>query len=180
MLHQSEIAQDSRILSVEESWLCSNLKKHSLALSSLLRTIARSRSRITWLSEGDANTALFHAQARNHKQRNFIAKLVENDQVLTCHYDNEKTGHNFYNNLLGMCVDHKHTINPDELNINSHDLAALKTPISEEEVWKTICHLPSDKALGPDGLTGRNCVGPLSSWMLRQPSQQCGAENSTI
>jgi len=34
-----------------------------LALASLQRTIARSRSRISWLSEGDANTALFHQHA---------------------------------------------------------------------------------------------------------------------
>jgi len=76
VLHQLEIAQDSRILSVEEAWLCSNLKKHSLALSSLLRTITCSRYHITWLSEGDANTALFYAQARCRKQRYFIANLV--------------------------------------------------------------------------------------------------------
>lgn len=42
-----------------ETWLLNNLKRHSLALASLLRTVARIRSRITWLREGDANTRLF-------------------------------------------------------------------------------------------------------------------------
>jgi hypothetical protein len=46
LLHQLEIAQDSRVLSSTELWLWNNLKKHCLALSSLSRTIARLRSRI--------------------------------------------------------------------------------------------------------------------------------------
>ena len=61
ILHQLEIAQDHRVLSPLETWLRNKAKLHSLALSSLQRTIAQSRSRITWLSEGDANTALFHS-----------------------------------------------------------------------------------------------------------------------
>jgi hypothetical protein len=47
--------------------LRNNLKKHCLVLSSLSRTIARLRSRIGWLKDGDANTALFHAQAQKQE-----------------------------------------------------------------------------------------------------------------
>jgi hypothetical protein len=39
--------------------------------------------------------------------------------------------------------------------VPSHDLAMLDTPFSEEEVWETVKRLPSDKAPGPDGFTGR-------------------------
>jgi hypothetical protein len=39
--------------------------------------------------------------------------------------------------------------------VPSHDLAQLDAPFSEEEVWATIKCLPSDKASGPDGFTGR-------------------------
>jgi hypothetical protein len=48
IVHQLEIAQDSRQLSSDEANLRCMLKKHGLALSSLLRTIARSRSRIDY------------------------------------------------------------------------------------------------------------------------------------
>lgn len=41
VLHQLEIAQDNRTLSYQEKWLKNQLKKHSLALSSLQRTTAR-------------------------------------------------------------------------------------------------------------------------------------------
>lgn len=65
ILHQLEIAHDSRPLSPTELWLRNNLKKHSLALASLIRTVARLRSRIGWLKEGDANTGLFHLHSRH-------------------------------------------------------------------------------------------------------------------
>jgi hypothetical protein len=44
LMHQLEIAQDYRALSASEVWIHNNLKKHSLALASLSRTIARLRS----------------------------------------------------------------------------------------------------------------------------------------
>jgi hypothetical protein len=85
LLHQFEIAQDSRGLSPAELSFLLSLKKHSLALSSLQRTIARPRSRIGWLREGDANTKLFHMHSRFRKKKNFVPKLVSNCAVLTSH-----------------------------------------------------------------------------------------------
>lgn len=82
ILHMLEIAQDNRNLTDQEIWLRNRLEKHSLALSSLRRTIARSRSRIGWLGEGDANTALFHLHAQHRKRKKFIARIVEGNQVL--------------------------------------------------------------------------------------------------
>jgi hypothetical protein len=63
IVHQLEIARDGRQLSPLKVWLHNSLKKLSLALSSLLRTVARIRSRIHWLRNDDANTSLFHAHA---------------------------------------------------------------------------------------------------------------------
>jgi len=88
VLHQLEIAHDCRGLSRLELWLKNKLTPHCLALSSLQRTIARSRSRIGWLKDGDANTALFHSHARHRKRKNFIAKLTTADgTILTDHDD---------------------------------------------------------------------------------------------
>jgi len=79
IVHQLDIAQESRPLQPNELWLRNNLKKHSLALASLLRTISRLRSRINWLKDGDANTRLFHQHARYRKKKNFIPKLHVGD-----------------------------------------------------------------------------------------------------
>jgi hypothetical protein len=56
VLHRLEIAQDIMILAEEEVWLLRKLKQHCLFLTSLERTIARLRSRIHYLKEGDTNT----------------------------------------------------------------------------------------------------------------------------
>jgi len=154
ILHQFEIAQDSRQLSYAEVWLKNNLKKHSLALATLQRTMARLRSRINWLRDGDTNTKLFHLHARHQKWKNFIGKIVSGEQICTSHDDKAAAIDEFYENLLGKCDDRESTINLSELDINSHDLADLEFPFSEEEVWNTIKILPSDKAPRPDGFTG--------------------------
>jgi hypothetical protein len=74
ILHQLKVARDSRQLTTLEMWFYQCLKKHCLALSSLLRTIVRIRSRITWLKEGDANISLFHSQAQYRKEEEFHCK----------------------------------------------------------------------------------------------------------
>jgi hypothetical protein len=57
--------------------------------------------------------------------------------------------------LLGESLDREVTINLDELAIPSFDLSELDAPFSEDEVWRTISSLPSNKAPGPDGFTGK-------------------------
>jgi len=155
IIHQLDIAQDSRALQPDELWLRNNLKKHSLALASLMRTIARSRSRIGWLKEGDANTRLFHMHARHRKRKNFIARLKAGDHIVTAHEEKEAEIFEFYSNLIGTACDRERTINLEALNIPEYDLEALDIPFTEEEVWRTIKHLPTDKAPGPDGFTGK-------------------------
>jgi hypothetical protein len=61
------------------------MKKHSSALASLKRTVARLRPRISWLKEGDANPHLFHLHAKHRKRKNFIGKLLSGDQICTTH-----------------------------------------------------------------------------------------------
>ena len=60
-----------------------------LGLSSLERTMARQRSRIRQLSDGDANTAYFHLIARDRKQRSYIPALLVDGHIVADHSDME-------------------------------------------------------------------------------------------
>ena len=93
--------------------------------------------------------------ARHRKRKNFIGKIVVGEPICTSHEDKAAAIDNFYENLLGTCTVREHTINLAELGIVTHDLSDLELPFTEDEVWRTIQQLPSDKAPGPDGFTGR-------------------------
>ena len=62
-------AQDSRSLSIQEAQLRRSLKVRILGLASLSRTIARQRSRMLFLGEGDANTKFFNLMACHRKRK---------------------------------------------------------------------------------------------------------------
>lgn len=63
IITQLDAAQEHRLLDDGELEMRKRLKMISLGLASLARTIARQRSRIRHLEEGDANTRFFHLQA---------------------------------------------------------------------------------------------------------------------
>jgi hypothetical protein len=60
VIQKVEQAQDLSALSAEEDLLRRELKMKCLGLASLSRTIARRRSCLVFLREGDANTKFFH------------------------------------------------------------------------------------------------------------------------
>ena len=96
-----ERAQESRLLTLEELWLQRSLKLAVLGLASLERTIARQRSRIRWLREGDANTKLFPIVANGRRAKNYILKVKKGEEIAT---NQERKGEIFteaYEDLLG-------------------------------------------------------------------------------
>jgi len=96
-MHKLQSAQDIRPLSVLENWPLKQLDGHVVALSTLQRSMARSRSRITWLAKGDANTAFFHLHAKYRKGKNFIGNLLSDDGLIKSrHEDKEETISDFF------------------------------------------------------------------------------------
>ena len=84
-----------------------------------------------------------------------MPKLKVDDQLVTEQEDKLEAVWNFYNNLLGTAVQRDFTLDLQSFHRPPVDLAELEQPFTEEEVWNTIKALPSDKAPGPDGYTGR-------------------------
>jgi hypothetical protein len=62
-----DVAQEDRILSVEERELRSTLKSKLLGFVAIDRIKWSHRSRITWIREGDANTRFFHLRANGRR-----------------------------------------------------------------------------------------------------------------
>jgi hypothetical protein len=180
---QLESARDGRSLTDLECWLLQQLKKHCLFLASMLRTVAMTRSRLSWLKVGDANTKLFHACSRFRKRKNFIASIRDGDQLITSHDGKAEVFWDFCMNLIGSEVQRNQTINLDALGLQQHDLQTLEFLITEEEILNTIKQLPLDKAPGPDGFTGQfyKCCWPIiKDDILAAISQLFGGETSGI
>lgn len=141
---------DHRLLSEGERWLRNTLKLTSLGLASLIRMIARQRSRIRWLGEGDANTKLFHLVANGRKLKNFIPALHCGETIITKQEGKEEAFYNACKELLGTCHAGEHTIDLDFLGITPLDLHELDDIFTKEEILTVIKDMPMDRALGPD------------------------------
>jgi hypothetical protein len=155
ILHRLEIAQDLRQLTLEEDWLRCEAKQLCLTLASLERSIARSRSRIRFLKDGDANTSLFHRTATYRKRKNFISKLVTDDRTVTNQEDKQQVMFDFFEQLLGTAGSRNCSLNLGFFHQHGADLSTLDQPISEEEVWDSVKSMSADRAPGPDGYTGQ-------------------------
>lgn len=151
-----DAAQETRILSDDELVLRSELKRMILGLSSLSRTIARQRSCIRFLQDGDANTKFFHLQACHRKRKSYIPAYFEH-AGLTLSDDEAKSDAicHFFNGLLGTYFERSRNINLAQIGLPQLDLESLISPFSVDEVWAVIKAIPNDSAPGPDGFTGR-------------------------
>ena len=87
--------------------------------------MARTRSRLSWLKDGDANTKLFHTCSRFRKRKNFIGAIRDGDQLITSHDGKAEVFWDFYMNLIGSEVQRNQTINLEALGLQQHDLKAL-------------------------------------------------------
>ncbi|WVZ83247.1 hypothetical protein U9M48_030415 [Paspalum notatum var. saurae] len=150
-----DVAMESRELSMDELSLRRQLKFKCLGLASLARSIARQRSRLIALAEGDANTKLFHLQACHRSRQNFIQQICVDGHELVLEEDKAAAFFSYFQDVFGGVFQRTHTLQLPNLGLNSSSvLDGLDHCFSEEEVWSVIRELPNDKAPGPDGFTG--------------------------
>jgi hypothetical protein len=115
LIAQMDVAQESRALSDDELLLCADIKRHSLGLASLSRTIAWHRSRIRFLGEGDANTKFFHLQACHRSRKNHIPAVQHEGVWFSADEAKEDFIYNYYNTILGTPFQRLHSIHLEEL-----------------------------------------------------------------
>lgn len=153
ILAQLDVTQDIRHLSNDERSLRDEMKRHSLGLASLARTIARHRSRIRYLEGGDTNTKFFHLQACNRSCKNHISSLLHEGQWFAAEEAKQDIIYDYYKEVLGMPFQQLHSVHLDDL-LPQIDLHGIDACFTEDEFWTTIKELPPDRAPGPDGFTG--------------------------
>lgn len=115
--------------------------------------IARHRSRIRFLGEGDANTKFFHLQACHRSRKNFIGTVQHGGSWFSVEEAKHDLIYSYYNGILGVPFQREHSLYLDDL-LPQVDLTGIDAYFSEDEIWATIKELPSDCAPGPDGFPG--------------------------
>lgn len=146
--------QESRNLSQWEADLRKTLKLRVLGLVSLARMIARQRSRLLFLAEGDANTKFYHLQACHRNRKNRIDSLRVQGMEVISDSAMDNALYDYIVSIVGANFDSSRRLDLHALGVPSADLSALEDLFIEDEVWSVIFDLPNDKAPGPDGLTG--------------------------
>jgi hypothetical protein len=154
LIFRFDVAQEERQLSPLEAWFRRELNRKYLGLCSLQRNVARQRSRINWLWEGEANTRFFHIHTNHRRRKNYIPQIIHNGSMLVEQPQIEAAFAEHYEQLFSPPADRDFSINFEALGIQRHDLAFLDVEFEEEEVWAAIKDTPGDRAPGPDGFTG--------------------------
>jgi len=150
LISQFDAAQEHRLLSVDEQTLRKQLKLISLGLASLACTIARQRSRLRFLEEGDANTKFFHLQACHRNWKNHIPSILHESAWFSADEAKSELIYSYYNGILGTPFYRQHSIELGDL-LPQLDLSGMDACFSEQEVWDTIKEMPPGRAPGPDG-----------------------------
>lgn len=110
VISQLDVAQERCELADEEFALWVELKRHSLGLASLACTIARHRSRIHFLGEGDANTKYFHLQACHRSRKNLIPSVQHEGRWFSDEEAKADLIFDYYNDILGKPFRLEHSL----------------------------------------------------------------------
>jgi hypothetical protein len=150
VVSQLDRQQERHQLSPQELTLRKELKMKCLGLASLQCTIYRQRSRIQFLTKGDANTRFFHLQACHRGRKNWIKKLQHEGSWFVDEEAKSQLIFDHFNSILGDYEQRNHRLDFNFLGLPTENLSAIDHCFSEEEVWAVIRELPPDKVPGPD------------------------------
>lgn len=163
IIYQLDKAMDTRTLTDQESALRQLLKQKLLGLCSLERTIARQRSRILFLREGDAKTSFFHQSACHRQRRNMLTMIQHGDTIASGQEEIANEVDEYFSNVFGEAPTRALSVDLSLLHMPVRDLSHLEAPFTEEEVERIVKAMPPDKAPGPDGFS---CRFYASCWRI--------------
>ncbi|XP_074283945.1 uncharacterized protein LOC141608498 [Silene latifolia] len=117
------------------------------------------KSKEKWMSEGDENTAYYHASIKQRRMRNKVYQIKDmNGKLCTKPEEIQAAFENYYKELLGTSKKvspvHSHLVTKGKCLTAAH-LAILNAPVTDEEVRQAMYSIPGTKAPGPDGYSSQ-------------------------
>ncbi|KAG7551859.1 Endonuclease/exonuclease/phosphatase superfamily [Arabidopsis thaliana x Arabidopsis arenosa] len=115
------------------------------------------KSRITWLSEGDLNTAYFHKMASTRQAINHIHFLLDGDGTrIESQQGIQNLCVGFFKDLLGSdetqpLFAHEDISSLLNFQCNADQVRSFEAEFTKEEIKAAFFSLPKNKASGPDG-----------------------------
>ena len=143
-----DCVQENRTLAQLEVALRHKAKLNCLGLASLQRSIIRQRSRITYLTKGDANTKFFHLQACHMSRKNYIESVRVGDAHLVREEEKAEAFFKHFDDILGSRCSR-------EANL---DFTFLGLPVIDTSLLDVCFSFEGGLADNP-GNTGRPCAG---------------------
>ncbi|KAK5777375.1 hypothetical protein PVK06_045342 [Gossypium arboreum] len=132
-----------------------NFREIRFAMVDLIRPTATSkRARVNWLKNGDKNTAFFHKQATQKRQRNFISRMQFDDGRDTEDImEMEGIARLYFQQLFsaGRRGDFDHILAGIKRCILDEDNLRLKARYTAKEIHEARAELGPTKAPGEDG-----------------------------
>uniref|UniRef100_A0A803P9S3 Reverse transcriptase domain-containing protein n=1 Tax=Cannabis sativa TaxID=3483 RepID=A0A803P9S3_CANSA len=123
-----------------------------------LNSFLHQKSKVSWIKNGDDNTAIFHASTKERRRSNSILSIEDQQGVRTDKADEISAAFlSFYQHLLGSKMEGRKKVNRGVMMlrplVNKEQADLLLKEFSKDEVKKAIFAILGIKAPGPDGYT---------------------------
>ncbi|GJS87046.1 RNA-directed DNA polymerase, eukaryota, reverse transcriptase zinc-binding domain protein [Tanacetum coccineum] len=139
----------------ENAELLKDYKEASMDEEKLLRQ----KAKVSWLREGDKNSAYFHKVLKGRVNKNRIMTICDEDGN---RYDNSEVAEQFvkhFEGFLGTSPPVTKITDDDsylfERKINENEANLMVREVSDEEIKNALFDIDDDKAPGPDGYTSK-------------------------
>ncbi|XP_073133317.1 uncharacterized protein [Henckelia pumila] len=151
---QAEEIYDS--VNSEENRVALSLAQANLSLClAMEEAFWKQKASAQWMVDGEKNSKLFHNMVNRRRARNTIFRIWDEGVALETPSSIRESGVRFFENLLtgDPTVPSKPSFDHIPVLIDEADNFPMLAPISEKEVFDSVCSLHEDSAAGPDGFS---------------------------
>ena len=129
-------------------------------ISAIEEKLLKQQSKLHWLQVGDHNNKAFHTAAKVREVRNAIREIkCPSGDVISMQEEIKIEAEKFFKEFLTFESSELQHITVAELKellpfrCTDTERSTLTKPVSEEEIWEVLFHMPNDKSPRPDGFT---------------------------